>query len=99
MLNRFKPSERFLFGCLLVALMVGIVFVKFWMVSVEERLAESLATHWIGVDTDKSQTSVLYNHENRLRRVEYNDIAIQEYREMFDGWPTQQQIARGRDDE
>ncbi len=94
-MNRCCSSERFLAGCLLVALMVGIVFVKFWMVSVEERLAESLATHWIGVDTDKSQTNVLYNHENRLRRVEHNDMAIQEYREMFDGCPRQQQIAKG----
>ena len=94
-MNRCCSSERFLTGCLLVALMVGIVFVKFWMVSVEERLAESLATHWIGVDTDKSQTNVLYNHENRLRRVEYNVIAIQEYRKLFGGWATQQQIARG----
>ncbi len=94
-MNRHFSSERFLAGCLLVALMVGIVFVKFWMVSVEERLAESLATHWIGVDTDKSQTNVLYNHENRLRRVEYNSRAVWDHHAPFDGWPTQQQIAEG----
>ena len=69
-MNRHNPRERFMFGCLLVALMVGIVFVKFWMVSVEERLAVNLAIHQTGVDTDKSQTNVLYNHERRMRLVE-----------------------------
>ena len=83
-----------MFGCLLVALMVGIVFVKFWMVSVEERLAESLAIHWDSVGTDKSQTNVLYNHENRLRRVEYGSQAIWDHHAPCDGWPTQQQIAK-----
>ena len=98
-MGRSKPRERLLFTCLLVALMVGIVFVKFWMVSVEERLAESLATHWIGVDTDRNQTNVLYSHENRLRRAEHSAIAIWNHHAPCDGWPTQQQIARGRDDE
>ena len=84
-----------MFGCLLVALMGGIISVKLWVMTVEERLAVNLAIHQTSVDTDHSQTNVLYNHENRLRRVEYNDIAIQEYRELFDGWPTQQQIAQG----
>lgn len=94
-MNHHFSSERFLAGCLLVALMVGIVFVKFWMVSVEERLAESLAIHWVGVDTDKSQTNVLYNHENRLRRVEYGSQAVWDHHAPCDGWPTQNQIARG----
>jgi hypothetical protein len=91
-MNRHFSSERFLLGCLLVALMVGIVAVKFWVVSVEERLAESLAIHRDSVGTDRSQTNVLYSHENRLRRMEYEAIAIQDYRS---DWPTQQQIAKG----
>ncbi|KKL73871.1 hypothetical protein LCGC14_2070580 [marine sediment metagenome] len=95
MLNRFKPSERFLFGCLLVALMVGIVFVKFWMVSVEERLAESLAIHWDSVGTDKSQTNVLYNHELRIRKAERTAWATWDHHAPCDGWPSQQQIAEG----
>jgi hypothetical protein len=90
-----EPRERFMFGCLLVALMVGIVAVKFWVVSVEERLAVNLAIHQTSVGTDRSQTNVLYNHENRLRRVEYNDIAFQDYQRFCEGWPTQQQIAQG----
>jgi len=88
-----KPSERFLFGCLLVALIIGIVAVKVWVMSVEERLAVNLAIHQTGVDTDKSQTNVLYNHENRLRRVEHSSQAV--WDAPCDGWPTQQQIARG----
>ena len=93
-MNR-HPRERFFFGCLLVALMVGIISVKLWVMSVEERLAESLGTHWIGVDTDKSQTNVLYNHENRLRRVEYGSQAVWDHHAPCDGFPTTQQIARG----
>ena len=87
-----------MFGCLLVALIIGIFATKVWVMSVEERLAENLAIHWDSVGTDHSQTNVLYNHENRLRRVEHNDMAIQEYREMFDGCPRQQQIAKGPHD-
>ena len=88
-MSRNKPRERFMFGCLLVALMVGIVFVKFWMVSVEERLAESLAIHWDSVGTDRSQTNILEIHERRLRKVEQTSWVV------WDGWPAQQQIARG----
>ncbi len=92
--QRSKPRERLLFGCLLLALIIGIVAVKLWVVTVEERLAENLAIHQTGVDTDKSQTNVLYNHERRMRRVEYNAIAIRDYQEFCVDWPTQQ-IARG----
>lgn len=94
-MNRRKPRERLLFACLLVALIVGIVSVKLWVVSVEERLAESLAIHWVGVDTDHSQTNVLYNHENRLRRVEYGSQAVWDHHAPCDGWLTTEQIARG----
>ena len=94
-----SQCERVLFGCLLVALIIGIFSIKLWVVSVEERLAENLAIHWTGVDTDKSQINVLYNHENRIRRVEYNAIAVWDHHAPCDGWPTTQQIARGRDDE
>ncbi len=95
-MSRSKPRERFMFGCLLVALMVGIVFVKFWMVSVEERLAESLATHWIGVDTDKSQNNVLMSHEFRLLLAERTAWAVWDHHAPCDGWPMAQQIAKGK---
>ena len=95
MLNRNKPRERFMFGCLLVALIIGIIGLKLRVMSIEERLAESLAIHWVGVDTDHSQTNVLYNHENRLRRVEYGSQAVWDHHAPCDGWPTTQQIARG----
>ena len=98
-MNRNKPRERLLFTCLLVALMVGIVFVKFWMVSVEERLAENQAIHRMNLNDDKTQTNVLYNHERRMRRVERTAWATWDHHAPCDGWPTQQQIARGRDDE
>ena len=94
-MNRHKPRERFFFGCLLVALMAGIITVKFWMVSVEERLAESLAIHWIGIGTDKSQTNILKIYERRMRRVERTAWAVWDHHAPCDGWPTQQQIARG----
>jgi len=73
-----------------VALMVGIVFVKFWMVSVEERLADNLAIHWDSVGTDHSQTNILEIHERRLRKVEQTSWVV------WDGWPSQQQIARSK---
>jgi len=92
-MNRNKARERFMFGCLLVALIIGIVSVKLRVMSIEERLAENLAIHWDSVGTDKSQTNVLVNHERRLRRMEYNAIAFQDYQRVCDGWPTQQQIA------
>ena len=88
--NRHKPSERFMFGCLLVALMVGIFALKFWMVSVEERLADNLAIHWDSVGTDRSQTNILEIHERRLRKVEQTSWVV------WDGWPSQQQIARSK---
>ncbi len=94
-MNRNKPRERFKFGCLLVALMVGIVFVKFWMVSVEERLAENIVIRRANLGDDKTQTNVLYNHENRLRRVERTAWAVWDHHAPCDGWPTQQQIAQG----
>ena len=88
-------SERFLAGCLLVALMVGIVFVKFWVVSVEERLDENLAFDWIIVHIENGQMNVLTSHEDRLRRVEHTAWAVWDHHAPCDGWPTQQQIARG----
>ena len=91
-MNRHFSSERFLLGCLLVALMVGIVFVKFWIVSVEERLAESLATQF---DTDKRQNNFLWLHEERLRVTEHISWAVWDHHAPCDGWPTQQQIAEG----
>jgi len=94
-MNRYKPRERFMLGCLLVALMVGIVFVKFWMVSVEERLAENIVIRRANLGDDKTQTNLLYNHENRLRRVERTAWAVWDHHAPYDGWPTQQQIARG----
>ena len=84
-----------LFTCLLVALIIGIIGLKLRVMSIEERLAESLAIHWDSVGTDKTQTNVLYNHENRLRRVEYGSQAVWDHHAPCDGWETQQQIARG----
>ena len=69
-MSRNRPRERFLFGCLLVAIMVGTIALKAWVISVEQRLADNLEIHWDGVGTDHSQTSVLENHERRLRSVE-----------------------------
>lgn len=97
-MTRSKPHERFLFGCLLVALMVGIISVKFWIWSVEERLADNIAFHWDIVGDDKSRTNVLTIHENRLRRVEHTAWAVWDHHAPCDGWPTQQQIARGNDE-
>ena len=99
MLNRHFSSERFLAGCLLVALMVGIVFVKFWMVSVERRFVQVEQIFWVNVETDQGHTNVLRIHERRLRAVERTAWAIWDHHAPCDGWPSQQQIARGRDDE
>ena len=88
-----------MFGCLLVALIIGIVAVKFWIMSVEERLAATQEILWLGVETDNSQTSVLRSHEHRLLLVERTAWATWDHHAPCDGWPTQQQIARGRDDE
>lgn len=86
---RQNSSERFLAGCLLMALMVGIFALKVWVVSVEERLADNLAIHWDSVGTDHSQTNILEIHERRLRKVEHASWVV------WDGWPTEQQIAEG----
>ena len=94
-MNRHKPRERLLFGCLLVALMVGVVAVKFWVVSVEERLAAKQAIQQINLNDDKTQTNVLYNHERRMRVVEHTAWAVWDHHAPCDGWPTQQQIAQG----
>ena len=91
-MNRHFSSERFLTGCLLVALMVGIFALKVWVVSVEERLAESLATQF---DTDKRQNNFLWLHEERLRVTEHISWAVWDHHAPCDGWPTQQQIAEG----
>ncbi len=88
-----RTGERFLFGCLLVALMVGIISVKLWVMSVEQRLAENLQIHSHIVGDDKSRTNVLYNHENRLLRIERTAWAVWDHHAPCDGWPTQQQIA------
>lgn len=88
-MNRNKPRERFLFTCLLVAFIIGIVAVKLWIVSVEERLAVNIELHRMSVGTDNSQTNVLEIHERRLRKVEHTSWVVR------DGWPTQQQIAQG----
>ena len=98
MLNRNKPRERFLFTCLLVALMVGIVFVKFWMVSVERRFVQVEQIFWVNVETDQGRTNVLRIHERRLRVVEHTAWAVWDHHAPCDGWPTQQQIARGNND-
>lgn len=87
--KRDKRRERFMFGCLLVALSIGIFATKLWVMSVEERLADNLAIHWDSVGTDRSQTNILEIHERRLRKVEQTSWVV------WDGWPAQQQIARG----
>ncbi len=63
-------GERLLFGCLLLAIMLGTIALKIWVISVEQRLADNLQIHWDGVGTDHSQTNVLEIHEGRLRSVE-----------------------------
>ncbi|KKM69804.1 hypothetical protein LCGC14_1447150 [marine sediment metagenome] len=94
-MNRHFSSERFLAGCLLVALISGIITVKIWVVSVEHRLDGLVEILAIGMDTEKSQTNVLYNHERRLRRVERTAWAVWDHHAPCDGWPSQQQIAQG----
>ncbi len=84
-----------MFGCLLVALSIGIFLTKLWVMSVEERLVENRENHWTGVNTDNRQTNVMWSHENRLRRVERTAWAVWDHHAPCDGWPTQQQIARG----
>ena len=67
---RDKTRERWLFACLLVALMAGTIALKVWVVSVEQRLADNLQIHLHIVGDDKSRTNVLDNHERRLLLVE-----------------------------
>lgn len=100
-MNQNKPRDwnlRFMFGFLLVALMVGIVAVKFWVWSVEERLANNITIQRDIVGDDKSRTNVLTIHENRLLRLEHNTIAIEDHWRLFHSWPTEQQIARANDE-
>lgn len=93
-MNRNK-GERFLFGCLLVVLSIGIFATKVWVMSVEERLAENMENHWTAVNTDNRQTNVMWIQENRLRRVERTAWAVWDHHAPCDGWPTTQQIAQG----
>lgn len=88
-MNRHKPRERLLFGCLLVAFIIGIVAVKLWIVSVEERLAVNIELHRMSVGTDNDLINILETHERRLRKVERASWVV------WDGWPTQQKIAQG----
>lgn len=94
-MNRNKPRERFYFACLLVALIVGVFALKVWVMSVEERLAENLAIRRDAVGDNKSYTNMLTMHENRLRQVEHIAWAVWDHHAPRDGWPTQQEIARG----
>ena len=73
---RNKPRERFLFGCLLVAIMIGTIAIKSWIMTVEQRLADNLQIHWDGVGTDHSQINVLEIHEFRLRKLELTSWAL-----------------------
>ncbi len=77
-MNRDKVRERFLSGCLLVAVMIGTIAMKLWVVSVEQRLADNLEIHWDGVGTDHSQTNVLEIHEGRLRSIEHSVWVIRD---------------------
>lgn len=93
--NAAHRIERFLFGCLLVALMVGIVATKLWVMDVEQRLADSQEFHWISVNDDQRLSNLLWGHENRMRRVEHTAWAVWDHHAPCDGWPTQREIARG----
>lgn len=94
-MNRHFSSERFLLGCLLVALIVIIIVLEVRLMSIEERLAENIIIRRANLEDDKTQTNILYNHENRIRRVERTAWAVWDHHAPCDGWPTQQQIARG----
>ncbi|KKK74938.1 hypothetical protein LCGC14_2878750 [marine sediment metagenome] len=98
-MSRSTPRERFMFGCLLVALSIGIFATKVWVMGVEKRLDKSTANYWISVRTDKKQNNVLDSHERRIRETEHISWAVWDHHAPCDGFPTQQQIARGRDDE
>ncbi len=92
-MNRHRPLECFLFGCLLVAVMFGTIALKIWVFSVEQRLADNLQIHSHIVGDDKSQTNVLTIHENRLRRVEHAAWAVWDHHAPCDGWPTEKELA------
>ncbi len=77
-MNRYNWSERFLFGCLLLAIIFGTIALKIWIFSVEQRLADNLEIHWDGVGTDHSQTNVLEIHEGRLRSIEHSVWVIRD---------------------
>lgn len=91
-MNRDITGERFLFGCLLLAIMFGTIALKFWVFSVEQRLADNLQIHSDIVGDDKSQTNVLTIHENRLSRVEGIAWAVWDHHSPCDGWPTRKEI-------
>ena len=91
-MNKSKRGERFLFGCLLVALIVGVFFVKRWMMSVEQRLAEGQDFHWITLNNDQRLINLLWGHENRLGRIEHTAWAVWDHHAPCDGWPTRKEI-------
>ena len=95
-MNRSNPCERFMSGCLLVAIIMGTIAIKLWVISVEQRLADNLEIHLDGVGTDHSQTNVLEIHERRLRVVERTAWAVWDQHSLCHGWPTQRQIANGK---
>jgi len=75
-----EGRERWLFAYLLVAIMVGTIGLKIWVISVEERLADNLEMHWDSVGAEHSQTNILETHERRLRSLEHSSWSI------LDGW-------------
>jgi hypothetical protein len=74
--------------------MVGIVAVKFWVWTVEERLDKNVADYQISVGADKSQASALEGHERRIQETEHISWAVWDHHAPCDGWPTQQEIAK-----
>lgn len=82
-------GERFLFGCLLVAIIIGTFDFIFWRLSIEQRLADNLQIHWHIVGDDKSRTNMLAIHERRLRVVEHISWAAWDHHALGDGWRTQ----------
>ncbi len=94
-MNRNRSRERLLFTCLLVALIVGIVVTKLWVMGVEQRLADSQEFHWISVNNDQRLINLLWGHESRLRKAEHTAWAVWDNHAPCNGWPTQREIARG----
>ena len=95
-LNRNIPRERFFFGCLLVALILGIFFVKLWMMSVERQFAENLEGRWVDVNADQRLINLLWNHEDRLRQTEHISWAVWDHHAPCHEWPTRREIANGK---